>query len=119
MFLFLMTIAFMPFTTAVFGDFILDATYHNAAVTAYCIGIILPQPTIVILFFYGRYKEGIFDRSLSSAFLNRHIIKLIGAMSLTSVALTLSFNYPTISLTMIGLSFLMYFLPPDMPEYIE
>lgn len=117
--LFLMTIAFMPFSTAVFSDYILDHEYRNAAVTVYCIGLLLPQPVLLLFFYYGRAKKGIFDPDLSPAFLNRQAIKLMAATALTAIALALSFNYPMVSLTMIGLSFLMYFLPPDMPKYKE
>jgi uncharacterized membrane protein len=117
--LFLLTIAFMPFATAVFGDYILHHEYFNAAVTIYCIGIILPQPAVMILFFYGKYKRGIFDVNLSNTFLNKQLLKLLAATILTGVALALSFNYPIVSLSMIGISFLMYFLAPDMPEYKE
>lgn len=116
---FLMAIAFMPFATAVFSDFILDEEHRNAAVTVCCVGIILPQIGVFFIFYYGKYKEGIFDANLSPSFLNNQLIKLIIATALTSIAFALSFNYPMVSLTMICLCFLMYFLPPDMPVYTE
>ena len=115
--LFLMTIAFMPFTTAIFGRFILDNQYHNGAVTAYCIGILLPQISLFILFFYGRSKKGIFDTDLLPSFLNRQLIKLCMATTLTVIALALSFNYSIVSIIIIGLAFLIYFLPPEKPKY--
>lgn len=114
---FLLTIAFMPFTTAVFSDFILDHEHSNAAVTVACIGFILPQPAVMLIFLYGKYKTGIFYPNLSPKFLNKQIIKLIAATILTFTALMLSFSYPTVSMLIIGLSFIMYFMPPDIPEY--
>ena len=117
--LFLMTIAFMPFSTAILSDFVISDEYRKAAVTTYCIGVILPQPAVLFIFFYGKYRSGIFDSNLSPSFLNKQLIKLLIATALTSVALAFSFYYPLVTLTMIGVSFILYFLPPDMPEYLE
>ncbi len=46
-------------------------------------------------------------------------IKLIASVTLASIALAFSFNYPWVSITMILVSFVMYFLPPDAPEYTD
>ncbi len=117
--LFLMTIAFMPFTTAIFGDFVLDEEYRNAATTAYCVGVLLPIPPILLCFLYAKHKKRLIDPRLTNAFMNRSIIKLTASAILASIALAFSFNYPWVSIIMILVSFLMYFLPPDAPEYIN
>ncbi len=115
--LFLMTIAFMPFTTAIFGDYVLHPEYLDAATTAYTVGIMLPQPAVLFIFLYGKYKKGIFDPNLDPSFLNKQMLKLLIAFVLTGVALAFSFTYPMVSIIMIGFSFLMYFMAPDMPVH--
>ncbi len=117
--LFLMTIAFMPFTTAVMGDFILDGEYRNAAVTTYCIGICLPPPTILVIILYATYKKRLVDPKLSKRFINKQIIKLIFALVGQGTALAFSFNYPIVSIWIIVVCLFIYFLPPDQPEYDE
>lgn len=117
--LFLMTIAFMPFTTAIFGDFVMDEESRNAATTAYCLGVLLPVPPVLLLFLYAKHKKRLIDPRLTDSFMKKQIIKLLASVTLASIALALSFNYPIVSIAMILVSFVMYFLPPDAPEYEE
>jgi uncharacterized membrane protein len=115
--LFLMTIAFMPFTTAIFGDFVMDHEYCNAATTAYCVGVLLPIPPVLFLFLYAKHKKRLIDPRLTASFMKKQIIKLIASVTIASIALAFSFNYPWVSITMILVTFVMFFLPPDAPEY--
>jgi uncharacterized membrane protein len=115
--LFLMTIAFMPFTTAIFGDFVMDPEYCNAATTAYCIGVLLPISPVLFIILYAMHGKRLIDSRLTSGFMKKQIIKLIASFTLTSVALAFSFNFPIVSISMIGVALLMFFLPPDAPEY--
>lgn len=117
--LFLMTIAFMPFTTAIFGDFVMDEEYRNAATTAYCVGVLLPIPPVLLLFLYAKHKKRLIDPRLSDSYMKKQILKLVASATLASIALAFSFKYPWVSICMILVSFVMYFLPPDAPEYTD
>jgi uncharacterized membrane protein len=117
--LFLMTIAFMPFSTAVFADFVLDKDNFGAAVSIFSLGFVLPVPTVLIMYMYANHNKHLIDKRLSEAFIKKQFIKLFISFLLLLTAFTLSFFYPTVSLIMILGSFTLYFLPPDAPEYLE
>ncbi len=117
--LFLMTIAFIPFTTAVFADFILDKESFGAAVTTLNIGYLLPIPTVLLMYIYAFPNRRLIDPRLTTAFINKQLFKLFMSLGLTLLALVISFYYPKVSLCMILASFLLYFLPPDRPEYSD
>ena len=115
--LFLMTISFMPFSTAILGDFILDEEYKNAAVTTYCLGYLLPVIPIFIVYLYAVYKHRLVAPNLNKEFINKLIYKLTSGMVLIMIALGLSFQYPNTALCIIGVCLLLYLLPPDTPVY--
>jgi uncharacterized membrane protein len=115
--LFLMTIAFMPFTTAVLGDYIIDPEYRNAAVTAYCIGFFLPIPIGLLGTLYAFHNNRLIDPTLSKTFLRKQIYKLVFGMVFQGVAIGLSFRFPWVSIGIVVANVLLYLLPPDIPEY--
>ncbi len=114
---FLMCISFMPFTTAILGDYILDAEYKNAAATAYCVGYLLPIIPIFLVYQYAVYKHRLVEPSLNQKFINKLTYKLISGMVLIGAALCLSFQYPNTAISLIGVCMLIYLLPPDTPVY--
>ena len=116
---FLMTIAFIPFTTAILGDFLNDEHSFGAAVSALCIGYFFPIPMVLFMFLYAKHKKRLIDPSISDGFLRKQIIKLLVSMAFTIVSIAFSFFYPMVSFCMILGSFVLYLLPPDMPEYKE
>jgi uncharacterized membrane protein len=113
----LMAIAVMPFTTAIMSEFILDPEYRNAAVTTYSIGYMLPIPAVTIVVLYAVYKHRLVDPQLSQNFINKLLFKLGTGFFTACVAIALSFNYPIVSLWLIGITFLAYLLPPDVPTF--
>ncbi len=115
--LFLMSVSFMPFTSAILGDFVIDQEYGNAAVSAYCLGLLLPILPVLILYLYAVHKHRLVAPNLNQGFIKKLIYKLLGGFVLTLIAFCLSFHYPKISLGIIGVSLLMYLLPPDTPVY--
>lgn len=116
--LFLMTIAFMPFTTAVFADYVLDTENFGAAVSTFSLGYLLPVPAVLFVYLYARHYK-LIDPRLSHAFMKKQLVKLSLSLAMLTLAFVLSFYYPQASLCMIIGSFLLYFLPPDVPEYVE
>jgi uncharacterized membrane protein len=116
---FLMAVCFLPFSSAILGDYILDPVYKNAATTAYCVSFALPLIPLIILFLYGFHKHRLVPHNLNKKFMNRQLIKLLSGLGLTIVALAVSFYHPFPALCIIGLSILIYLLPPDVPIYDE
>jgi len=115
----LMTIATMPFTTAILGEYILDPEYRNAAVTAYCIGYTLPIPGITFVVLYATHNHRLVDPRLSKKFINNLLVKLITGLCISFVSIALSFHYPMVSIGLVVLAFLAYLLPPETPVYIN
>jgi uncharacterized membrane protein len=117
--LFLMTIAFIPFTTAIMSDYILSPEYRSAAITTYCIGYMLPIPMSLIGALYAFKNYRLIDPRLSKKFLNRQIIKFSSGMVILLIAIGLSFHYPWLALGIVFVDVLIYLLPPDVPEYTD
>jgi uncharacterized membrane protein len=117
--LFLMTIAFIPFTTAIMSDYILSPEYRSAAVTTYCIGYMLPIPMSLIGALYAFRKHRLVDPRLSKKFLNRQIIKFSSGMVILLLAIGLSFQYPWAALGIVFVDVIIYLLPPDVPVYTD
>jgi uncharacterized membrane protein len=115
--LFLMTISFMPFTTAVFSDFITSPEHFNAAVTAYCTGLLLPVITVCLVVFYAGQGHRLVHPRLKQSFLNEQYFKLTAGLLLAFASVALSFQYPMISLCIIAATFLIYLVPPTPPQY--
>ncbi len=116
---FLMAVCFLPFTSAILGDYILDPDFKNAATTAYCVGFALPIIPLIILFFYAFHKHRLVGLNLNRKFMNRQIVKLFSGLFLTIIALGVSFYHAFAALAIIGLGILIYLLPPDVPIYDE
>lgn len=114
---FLMSIALMPFSVAIVSDYATDPANISAAVLTYAISLILPQIVLIFLFNYGKKTPGIFASEIQLSFIQRQINKLLLATASTIVAILLALFYPIGALVLIGIMFLMYFIPPDNPVY--
>jgi uncharacterized membrane protein len=117
--LFLMAISFVPFTTAIFSDFILSHGHFNAAVTAYCTGLLMPVITVCLVVFYAGYKRRLMPATLKQSFLNEQYMKLAMGLLMAIASVALSFSYPVASIVIIAVTFLIYLIPPTPPEYEE
>lgn len=115
---FLMSIAIMPFSVAILSDFITDPESISAAMLVFSISLILPQISLIAVFYYGRSITGIFNPAIDPAFLKKQVVKLLIATFFTGISIVLSVFYPMGALLLIALMFIMYFLPPDVPKYI-
>ncbi|MBK9106816.1 MAG: DUF1211 domain-containing protein [Saprospiraceae bacterium] len=114
---FLMTIAFIPFTTAIMGEYTTHTEFRQVAVTTYCIGYYLPSLAAVIMVLYAFGNHRLVDPSLSNKFMTRFRNKiLIGNVMIIS-ALIASFFFPIIAIIITAFTFIMFFIPPEEPEY--
>ena len=115
--LFLMCIAFLPYPTAILGDFIADKEYMGTAVTLYSIGIWLPAATWWILWIYGSNKYRLIDPRLTPSFV-RTLHRQYALSNLFYVlAIIISLISPVASLVInVGLT-LLYLSAPGKPKY--
>ena len=113
---FLMTVAFIPFPTAILGEYFMEPAHRSAAVTVYSLGYLLPVLSTTAVVLCAKYG-GLYKPGLSPAFINRLVAKLFLGMAIMIIALALSFNYPVATLCIIGATLVMYLFPPETPVY--
>jgi TMEM175 potassium channel family protein len=115
--LFLIAIIFIPFTSAIFGDFVINEEYRHAAATTYCVGYFIPVGPTLLLCRYAMHKKRLVNPRLSQKFIKRFTYKLLVLFLSSAVAVVLSFFYPIIALGLIGSVLLLFLMPPATPVY--
>jgi uncharacterized membrane protein len=115
--IFLMAIAFMPFSSAILGDFIAEEEYRNAAISTFCLSFLLPVFPTIISHLYATYKNRLVDANLSRKFINALTYKLLVSITFTGLAFILSFNYPNISIGVLAFLLIVFMFPPAVPVY--
>lgn len=116
---FLMTVSFMPFTTAILSDFIMDPVNMHTAIIANCIGFLLPIIPVFIVYLYAVYQRRLVSPHLNQRFIRKQIYKLASGLVFVTLAVCLSFRYPYVALALIIACMMLYLLPPDAPVYDE
>jgi uncharacterized membrane protein len=115
---FLMCISFLPFPTAVLGDYITDPGQKQTAVTFYTIGIFLPAIGWLLLWLYASHKMRLLDERLAPKFI-RYLTRLYAVSNcFYFTAIIISLFNPTAAIVItIALAFL-YLIPPKKPQYV-
>lgn len=115
--IFLMTISFLPFPTAIFGEYITDDVHRKAAVSFYAVGIYLPAVLWLIMWLYGSYEKRLLDRRLADSFI-QYLTRLFYLSNfLYLMAIVVSLFSPMTSIILNIVLALLYLLPPKKPEY--
>jgi uncharacterized membrane protein len=113
---FLMAIAFLPFPTAVLGEYLDDSANRDAAVRLYALGLLLPAFTWTVVWLYA-VARGLVDERLTQD----HVRFLTGQYLLSNVlyvgALMLAFLDAWVALAIVVGLTLLYLLPPRRPRY--
>ena len=113
---FLMTIAFLPFPTAVLGEYLDNAEQRDTAVTLYALGLLLPAFGWFAVWMYAKVR-GLVDERLAP----EYVRFLTGQYALSNVlyasALVISFVNPWVALVIVVGLTLLYLLPPRRPQY--
>ena len=89
--LFLMSISFLPYPTAILGDFATDHEQGAFAVTFYTIGIYLPALMWLIIWLYASYKGRLTDTRLKKSFIAKLTKLFILSNILYITAIVVSF----------------------------
>lgn len=114
---FLMAIAFIPFPTAVLGEYLNDGEHRRAAVSLYCAGLLFPAVGWFLVWMYGQYR-GLVDDSLHPRYLRFANGQYVVSMAVYSIALGVSFLNAWAALGLCAVITGVYLFPPRTPEYL-
>ncbi|HTQ66203.1 MAG TPA: TMEM175 family protein [Puia sp.] len=115
--IFLMTIAFLPFPTAIFGEYINEPEHRQTAVSFYALGIYLPAFVWLMMWLYGSSGRRLIDRRLAESFIQYLTAQFWISNIIYIAAIIISFFNPFASLLLNIILTLLYLLPPKKPEY--
>lgn len=114
---FLMCIAFLPFPTAVLGEYLTHGEQESTAVAFYAFGLILPAFSWLLIWLYGQW-DNLIDETLDPAYDRFLTIQFAVSNILFLIAFLVAFVQPYVSLALaVGLT-LLYLLPPRRRRYI-
>jgi len=116
---FLMCISFMPFPTAVLGDFVMDAHERDHAITLYAFGLLLPAVGWFFIWMYASQKNRLIDLRLEPSYVRYLTRQYILSVSFYLLSFLISFWQPLASLAVaIGLT-MLYLFPTKRPQYSD
>ncbi len=116
---FLMCIAFVPFPTAVLGEYLTDEHNRHAAVVFYALGLALPAFGWFLIWFYASRNFRLIDKNLSPQFVAYLTRKFLITDIIYFSALLISLWNSILGLAIcVGLT-LLYLLPSKKPVYSE
>jgi len=115
---FLMCIAFLPFPTAVLGEYLRDSHERDTAVSLYAFGLLLPAIGWLSIWLYAN-ACGLVDARLAPDYIRLLTIQYLLSNAFYVAALVVSFLSAWVALAFVlGLA-LLYLLPPRRPRYLS
>lgn len=118
--LFLMSIAFLPFPTALLGDFISDPENAGTSISFYILGgLLFPAISWNLMWRYGSYKKRLIDKNIKDTFMKKLNNLYLSSLIFISLVLTLSFFFPQFSFIIVIAVNLFYLKAPKTPEYLN
>jgi uncharacterized membrane protein len=116
--LFLMCISFLPFPTAVLGDYISHPPQRQSAISFYSLGLLLPAVGWSCMWFYA-CKAKLLDERLDKAFVVLLTKQYVGSLVLYFFSFVVSFWLPIASILLSVVLTLLFLRPPIAPVYIK
>lgn len=114
---FLMCIAFVPFPTAVLGEYLTDEHNRHSAVIFYALGLTLPAFAWFLIWFYASRNFRLLDKNLNPQFVAYLTRKFLITDIIYFSALLISLWNSLLGLAIcVGLT-LLYLLPSKKPSY--
>src|SRR5207245_7326178 len=111
---FLMAIAFLPFPTAVLGEYLDNAQQRDAAVRLYSFGLLLPAFGWIVVWLYANAR-GLVDERLAPEYVRFLTVQYLLSNLLYGTALLLSFLVTSIALVIVVALTLLYLLHRKPP----
>ena len=115
---FLMAIAFLPFPTAVLGEYLDDAAERKTAVAFYIMGLAVPAICWLFMWLYARWDE-LVDETLHPEYVRFLTLQYIGSSAVYLVALLIALWQPYAGLAIAASLTALYLLPPRPRRYID
>jgi uncharacterized membrane protein len=116
--IFLMTISFLPFPTAVLAEYAADPAQRDGAIVFYLFALTLPALTWSSIWFYARGAH-LVDARLTPGFVRLLSIQYAGSVAaFVAIVLVAGLN-AALGLALAVLMMVAYALPPRAPEYQE
>jgi uncharacterized membrane protein len=113
---FLMCIAFLPFPTAVLGEYLTHGDQEKTAVAFYAFGLFLPAFSWLLIWLYGQW-DNLVDERLDPAYDRYLTIQFLASNVLYFISIPIALAQPYASLAVaVGLT-LLYLLPPRQRRY--
>jgi TMEM175 potassium channel family protein len=114
---FLMSIAFLPFPTAVLAEYLTDPQWRQTAIVLYAAGLFLPAFSWLLMWLYASHNHRLLDKNLDKRFIAHLTRKYAASVVLYFSAIMLSWWSGTAGLALcVGLT-LLYLLPSKKPVY--
>ena len=114
---FLMWIAFLPFPTAVLGEYITNPQEQSSAITFYALGLLLPSVGWSTMWLYSCRRQ-LLDCRLKPEFIVSLSRFYLSSLAIYLFSFAVSFVVPLVSIALsVGLTFL-YLFPPKEPQYL-
>jgi uncharacterized membrane protein len=113
---FLMAIAFLPFPTAVLGEYLNDSAERDSAVRLYALGLLLPAFGWIVVWLYANAR-GLVDEQLAPEYVRFLTGQYLISNVLYAGSLMLSFLDAWVALALVTGLTLLYMLPPRRPRY--
>jgi len=113
---FLMCVAFLPFPTAVLGEYLRHADERRTAVAFYAFGLLLPAIGWLCVWLYANARR-LLDERLDPAYLRSLTIQYLLSNAFYAIALAVAFLSAWVALAIcVGLT-VVYLLPHRRPVY--
>ena len=116
---FLMTIAFLPFPTAVLAEYVADPAHRDGAIVFYVFALMLPAVTWASTWFYASRIAHLVDDRLSDRFVSFLSWQYAGSAAAYALILLVSLVNSVVGLALGVILTMAYVVPPKTPEYRE
>jgi uncharacterized membrane protein len=115
---FLMCIAFLPFPTAVLGEYMTEESERKTAIAFYAFGLLLPAFSWLLIWLYGLWDD-LVDETLDPSYVRFLTLQFSVSNVFFFAALVIALVLPYVALAVaVGLT-LLYLLPPRQRRYID